>query len=120
LPNGTIREFRHDSNQFPFTIAPRIDTISPPVSDVVTITGYIDPDPNINLDIQLYLGANRLTRTTGGGGLNAGEYRVTGPDASKISMVELKLLAPLASQQSIPIRIMVAGAEAGPAWITAP
>ncbi|HRI60790.1 MAG TPA: DUF4255 domain-containing protein [Saprospiraceae bacterium] len=125
LPNGAVREFRHDSNQFPFSVVPRVDSILP-VNGIFTVTGYIDPAPDPdpdsdkNLDIQVYAGENRLTRKPTGGTLNPGEFSLSAPDASKINTMKLNPLVQLASQQSLPLRIMVAGAEAGPMWITAP
>ena len=114
LPNGQTREFKQASNQFPFTISPRIDLISPPVANVITVTGYRFQHPDLPVEaVDVYVGDNRLTQTSAPPG--PGEFSVTGPATLAVS-----LPAGLVAGQILPLRIVVAGAESPPNWITTP
>src|SRR5262249_41906080 len=61
VPDGGGRRLETTSNQVPFAVAPRIDTIVFPG----TLTGrWFNPDLLPGDVIQLYIGADRLTRIT--------------------------------------------------------
>jgi hypothetical protein len=115
LPNGEVREFGNTSNQFPFAVTPRIDSIAGPVANIITVTGYRFQHPDLaDDDLEVYLGETRLTRDAGGA-FDPSEYRVTAPGT-----LEIHLPGGLTSGQRLPVRILVAGSESPPAWITIP
>ena len=112
MPDGSMRTFIKASNETPFTISPRIDTLgSPDASGNVIVTGFIFQHTDIKTeDIQVYLGTNPLQ---GGisGALNPGEYVIT--DATTL---EFRLPTDT-SPGHIPFRLLINGAESPPAWI---
>ena len=121
LPNGTVREFGQLSNQVPFTVSPRIDTVSgPDPGGIVSATGYIFPPaepPVEDEDLQVYLGENRLFR----GDAPPGPGNFITPTNTSL---ELRLPDPMpeawVSGRYIPLRILVNGAESPPNWIEVP
>lgn len=129
LPDGTVRNFEHDSNECPFAITPHINNISlPDASGVVTVQGYIFrypnplpvPPPELAV-VQVYLGETLLVKGTVGS-LNPGEFAVVDPPPPPVVLptLQFRLLAGLASGQFIPLRIFVNGAESPPNWIMIP
>jgi hypothetical protein len=120
LPNGSTRDFLHISNQFPFTVIPRIDTIAGPAGGIVTVTAFkfrhIDASGKDLLEnaIQIYIGEKRILPDKGNGFI-AGEYRISADNE-----IEINLPSGLVSAQVLPLRIIVFGAESPPNWITIP
>jgi hypothetical protein len=115
MPDGSTRRFRHVSNETPFTITPRIDSVSSPTSaGLVTVKGYRFQHPDLRQDaVEAYFGETRLEATTGAPG--PGEFSVTAADT-----LSLRLPGGLASGAILPVRILVNGAESPPNWIVAP
>jgi hypothetical protein len=114
LSGGDIRQFRNVSNQFPFVISPRVDSIAFPPGNIVTVNGYLFQHPDLPAeDIEVYLGAERIIRDTGA--FAPGEFRVTAPNT-----LEINLPAGLPSGQYLPLRILISGAESPPNWIQIP
>ncbi len=114
LTDGTTKEFRHVSNQFPFSVMPRIDTVTDNGGGAFTITGYLfqhaDLDPE---EVQIYIGENRLdSSTTAPPGANA--FFI-----ANASTINFQLPAGLPAG-SLPLRVMVNGIESPPRWITLP
>ena len=116
MPDNSIRTFRHTSNQFPFTVTPRIDSISVPNGqNTVTVTGYIFQHADLGTDaISVYVGGDKYQRNSGGGALGIGQFRVTAANT-----IQIRLLTALAVGQFSPLRIIINGAENAPKWITA-
>ena len=112
MPDGSTRSFEKSSNETPFTITPRIDSISPPDgSGNVAVTGFRFQHADIEAeDIELYLGMDPLDAGTAGS-LNPGEYAIV--DAGNL---ELRLPAGTAPG-FLPFRLLINGAESPPAWI---
>lgn len=111
LPDGTIKEFRHSSNQFPFLVMPRIDTIADAGGGLFNITGYLFQHADLlPEDVQVFIGENRLTLVNAA--VTASEFRVTG-----INSLELMLPAGLLPGLTA-VRILVKGVESAPRWIT--
>ncbi|HMH23455.1 MAG TPA: DUF4255 domain-containing protein [Puia sp.] len=110
LPDGTTKVFRHVSNQFPFSISPRI---GPAASGggIFTVTGWVFQGAGLHPeDIQVYLGETSLAPD--GGGFNPGEFRITAANT-------LQLKAPAAMPAGpAPLRILVLGVESPPQWVT--
>ena len=110
LPNGLVKQFTNISNQFPFSITPRVDAVTGPVANVVTVTGFIFLDPSLAAgDVDVYAGQTRLDINVSPG--------FTIPDKNTI---KINLPPGFTSGQQVPIRILVAGTESAPAWITMP
>jgi hypothetical protein len=112
MPDGSTRTFIKSSNETPFTITPRIDTISAPdVSGNVTVTGFRFRHADIAADdIQVFLGRDPLSIGTAGL-LNPGEYAITSP-----GNLELRLTADTLPGH-VPFRLLINGSESPPAWI---
>jgi hypothetical protein len=127
LPDGSIRDFKHLSNECPFVITPRIKITKPlNVNDEWTIEGYIFKDPSppsppppgappaipAISEVQVYVGVFKLELNKTGS-IKAGEFRI-------VNASELKLRLPTTldlNQQNHPIRVFVNGAESPPEWI---
>lgn len=115
LPTGQLRDFKYVSNQFPVTISPRIDAVSAPAAGRITVTGYLFQDASLPPDsVQVYVGDHRLDRRTAAGNPAAGQFRITAANTLVVS------LAGLDSGKVLPLRVLVAGAEAAPRWVTIP
>ena len=120
MPDGANRAFIDLSNQVPFTVVPRIDTVSEPVGGIVTIRAFkfrhLDAQNHDILDgaVQVYLGENRIFQDRGNG-FGPGEYRLLSDNE-----IELNLPAGLPPGQPLPLRIIIFGAESLPAEITIP
>ncbi len=137
-PGGSpASAFPNLSNQFPFMVSPRIDYIGPvlaagdpvparPAGNLwtvgrrVQVRGYrfkdpalpVPPPPGAELPVQVYLGDQRLAMqpVTNPANLADGEFRITGTDT-----LEVQLPAGLSK---VPFRVLVAGAESPPEWIS--
>jgi hypothetical protein len=115
-PNGNPRDFRYVSNSFPVTISPRIDAVTAPdAANRISISGFRFQNAALPTgSVQLYVGDTRLTERITAGNPVAGEFKVTAPNTIVAS------LAGLVAGQVLPLRVLVAGAEAAPRWITTP
>ncbi|MEO6669736.1 MAG: DUF4255 domain-containing protein [Ferruginibacter sp.] len=116
LPNGLSKEFKNSSNQFPFTLSPRIENISALAGTKLTVTGYIFRYIDAGVDIldgriEVYTGENKMVRVDGAI-VNQGEYKVM-----SATTMEINLHAPLTRGMQIPLRILINGAESKPLWI---
>lgn len=113
---GTLQDFEHRSNESPFLIVPRIDSITGPTSGdpTMTVQGFTfqhaDLDPE---DVEVYIGSDLLEQVPGGP--SAGEFRVI-----SASQIELQPPAGLATNRHHSLRIVVNGAECSPQWIFLP
>ena len=116
LPDGSVRSFEQTSNETPFTITPRIDAIGgPDVGGLVTINGYPFQHDDLEPEnLQVYLGAERLTRGTAGA-LERMEFTVT-----NATTLQLRLPAGLTPGEYVPFRLLINGAESAPRWIEVP
>ena len=114
LPNGTERAVEHLSNQFPFTVTPRIDTVSPvAVGGKVTITGSVFKNTRLTeKDIQVYVGNDLYTLTSSGA---AGTVDIQNPTTLVVT-----LLTGLKSKDYLPFRLIILGGESAPNWIQIP
>lgn len=110
-----IKTFIQNSNQFPFLVAPRINSITPATGiggDTFIVNVYIVQHPDLlPADVQVYLGEDLLLYRPGGA-LNAGEFKITASN-----LVELRAPALLATGL-VPVRVLINGVESAPRWIT--
>lgn len=112
MPDGTDRTFTNGSNETPFTITPRIDSVSlPDISGNVIVTGFRFQHSEITKeDVEVYIGATKLERSTGGP-LSRGRYTIS--DSSTLT-----LRLPVATASGfVPFRLIIKGAESAPAWV---
>jgi hypothetical protein len=114
-PDKKPKSFGNTSNETPFIVTPRIDTIIQAAA-LVTVTGGIFQDVAIlPAQVQVLVGSFRL-QPKAGALLNPGEFETTNP-------ATLRFLWPTAgfnSGDTVPVRICINGAENAPAWVTAP
>ena len=114
LGNGEVKTFRNISNQFPFTVTPAITNINRALT-IVTVTGYIFQHPQLPPeDILVYIGEIRIMPDDNNA-LAPGEFEVTA-----VNQLRINLPTALTTGQLYPVRIIIAGAESPPGWITAP
>lgn len=111
LSNGLSKQIKSISNQFPFTVTPRIDTITFTAPNLVTVTGFyfIFPIPVPPPDIEVFLGPTNLV--LGG---------TPGFTITALNTIQITMPAGITSGQVFPLRIMVSGAESAPRWIVVP
>lgn len=115
VTSAGAKTFIQTSNQFPFLVAPRIDSISPvsgiggdPFIVKVYLVQHADLLPG---DIQVFIGEEQLLFKSAGV-LNPGEFKITAID-------QLELRAPaILAKGLVPVRILINGVESTPNWIT--
>jgi len=113
LPNGTVKSFSHLSNQFPFSVMPRIVSIVAGPAGVFTVTGHLFQHADLKSDdVQVYIGETSLVNTVAAPA--SGEFRITG-----INTMVIKVPAGIHGAD-IPLRIMIKGIESEPKWINIP
>jgi hypothetical protein len=115
LPDGSRKTFVHVSNQYPFSVIPRIDGIVVGLlPNEFTVTGFIFQHPKLKADdIQVYVGETKIELASPGPP-SPGEFQVTGPTT-------IDIVAPITMHGvNIPVRILVRGVESSPAWVTIP
>lgn len=114
LPNGTIKTFDHVSNQFPFSVMPRVSSITSLGAGGFAVSCNVFQNPEItNDDIHVYIGETKLALSTNAV-LPAGGFKITGA-----TTIELLVPPGLPAGQT-PLRIMIRGIESEPNWITIP
>lgn len=114
LPNGTSKTFSHSSNQFPFSIAPRVDSVITLTPTQFRIQGSRYQHADIkDDDIQIYTADIRLD-LVGGGALAPGQFKLIAFDT-----IDLHVPASIHGPQ-VPLRIMIRGIESAPRWISVP
>ncbi|MGB3344304.1 MAG: Pvc16 family protein [Aequorivita sp.] len=111
LPNGTTKTFNHVSNQFPFSVMPRVTSITPLGGGAFNVGCEVFQHPAMtDDDLQVYIGVDKLLLSSTAP--SAGKYRIT-----SATTIELKVPAGLPPGQ-IPLRILIRGIESEPRWIT--
>jgi len=116
MPDGTLREVTHRSNEAPFTILPRIDAVSAPdASGIFTVTGHRFQHADLEPNAVSVLVADGLLEAGTAGSLAEGEFAVTGAGT-----IEVRLPTGLESGRTVPVRVFVNGAESLPRWVVVP
>ena len=114
LPNSTIKTFNHVSNQFPFSVMPRISLINALGGGEFDITGNVFQNAGIVTDdIQVYIGEHKLFLSAALVPA-AGEFKITGATTIKLQV------PPGLAPGQIALRILIRGIESEPKWITIP
>lgn len=113
---GTTRVIETTSNETPFAIIPRIDSISvPDGAGNFTVTGAIFEHPDILATaIQVFVGAGRLTAGDPAN-LQPNEFGVQ--DAATLNV---RLPAGTPSGTVLSFRLIINGAETAPQWVSVP
>jgi hypothetical protein len=119
LPDGTQRDFDAISNQVRFAIAPSIASVTGP-DPVLTVTvDSFEPHTLAEGDIMVFAGGDRLARAASAPP-GPGEYFTpSSPAAARVTLL-FRYPASAVSGSTLPLRIIVRGAESGPWWEVVP
>lgn len=121
MPDGSIRAFPQTSNEVPFTVAPEIsnpayNAVAVAVANIVTITGSVFQHADVTPEnVRVIVGSEPvpLEPTLA---LTAGHFEI-------VSATQLRVqfpIAGLASGSTLPLRVIVNGAENSPRWVEVP
>jgi hypothetical protein len=120
LPDASVKTFNHVSNQFPFSVMPRISSVTPiPLVDggfEVTCDVFIHSGI-VNDDIQIYIGESKLVLSAELV-LPPGTFRITG--ATTIDLQVPAETPDVVPPGQVALRILIRGIESEPRWITIP
>ena len=121
MPDGSTRAFPQESNQVPFTVAPTItnpahNVVAVGVGNIVTITGGIFQHPDVAPEgVRVFVGAEPVPLEPVGP-LSPGHFEITSATQLRISFP----LAGVVSGSTLPLRVIVNGAENAPRWVLVP
>ena len=115
IASGVTRSFVYRSNETPFVISPKIETITIAPSGSGTVNGCVFEAPGISTKaVNVFVEDVQLVENTAGP-LSAGEYVVK----SDIQ-IDFQLPTGLTSGKEVPFRLIINGAESPPKWIPIP
>ena len=116
-PDKKLRAFIKTSNETPFVVTPRIDSIvGPSPSGDVTVTGAVFQDAEIE-SIEVFVGSRKLAKKAPAtAALSAGEFEITAVDTLRFQFP----ITGINSGEIVPFRLIINGAESAPNWVTAP
>ena len=121
MPDGSTRSFPQASNEVPFTVVPQItnpahNVVATAVGNIVTITGSVFQHPDVTPEnVRVIVGSEPVPLETGLA-LSAGHFEI-------VSATQLRIqfpIAGLASGATLPLRVIVNGAENFPRWVQVP
>jgi hypothetical protein len=119
MPDGSTRDFGFVSNDTPFSISARIDSVTM-AADLGTISGYVFADPATPPfppdAIQLCIGGIVLTEVPAGPpvvALARGQFRVVDE-----ATIDFRLPVEAVAGRPVSVRLFVLGAESPAQWIT--
>jgi hypothetical protein len=121
MPDGSIRAFPQVSNEVPFTVAPQIsnpayNAIAVAVANIVTITGNVFQHPDVEQEnVRVIIGAEPVPIETSLA-LTAGHFEIVSPTQLRIQFP----IAGLVTGATLPLRVIVNGAENSPRWVQVP
>ena len=121
MPDGSTRAFPQASNEVPFTVVPQIsnpayNAVATAVANVVTITGNVFQHADVRPEnVRVIIGSEPvpIEPTLA---LTAGHFEI-------VSATEIRIqfpIAGLASGATLPLRVIVNGAENFPRWAQVP
>ena len=121
MPDGSTRAFAQESNQVPFTISPAVtnpayNAVAVAVGNIVTVTGGVFQHPDVAAEnVRVFVGAEPipLEPTLA---LTAGHFEIVSP-------TQLRFQFPLPGVTpgaTLPLRVIVNGAENSPRWVQVP
>jgi len=121
MPDGSMRAFPQTSNQVPFTVAPSVtnpahNVVAVAVADIVTVTGgpfeHADVLPE-SVHVNIGPAPVPLEPTVA---LTAGHFEIVNATTLRIQFP----IAGLNSGETLPLRVIVNGAECAPRWVRVP
>ncbi len=116
-PNNKVRSFIKTSNEAPFIVSPRIDSISlPDPAGVVTVTGTTFQHPDLPIEaVEMFVGPHKVLLKVGAI-LNAGEFEIVNPTTLRFRYP----IDEVNPGETVPFRLIINGAESAPNWVVAP
>lgn len=121
MPDGSIRAFPQTSNEVPFTVAPAVTTpahnvVAAAVANIVTVTGGpFDHADILPENVHVIIGAEPVPLEPAAA-LTAGHFEI-------VSATQLRIQFPIAgltAGETLPLRVLVNGAECAPRWVQVP
>ena len=121
MPDGSVRAFPHTSNEVPITVAPQISNpayniVATAVANIVTVTGNVFQHADVRPEnVRVIIGSEPVPLEPTAA-LTAGHFEI-------VSATQLRIQFPiggLASGATLPLRVIVNGAENFPRWVQVP
>lgn len=119
LADGSQRDFDTMSNQVRFAIAPRIVSVTGGGATKTVTVDSFEPHTLTDGDIMVFAGTDRLVRATSSPP-GPGEYFTPASPAADRVRLRFQYPASAVSGSTLPLRIIVRGAESGPWWEVVP
>jgi len=123
MPDGRTRVFPHESNQVPFTVAPTITNpaynavaVAVGPQNIVTVDGGIFQHADVLPEnVRVFVGREPVPLETTIA-LTPGHFEIVNPNRIRFRFP----LAGVNSGETLPLRIIVNGAENSPRWVLVP
>ena len=123
MPDGTTRAFSQESNQVPFTVSPTITNpaynavaVAVGPQNIVTVDGGIFQHPDVASDsVRVVVGPEPLVLEPTAI-LSPGHFEIVNPTRLRFRFP----LAGVTSGATLPLRVIVNGAENAPRWVLVP
>lgn len=121
MPDGSVRAFPHTSNEVPITVVPQIsnpayNAVATAVGNIVTVTGNVFQHADVEPEnVRVIIGSEPVPLEPTAA-LTAGHFEI-------VSATQLRIQFPigsLASGATLPLRVIVNGAENFPRWVQVP
>lgn len=121
MPDGSMRAFPQTSNAVPFTVAPHItnpaySAVAVAVGNIVTVTGGVFQHTDVTPEsVRVIVGPEPVPLETSAA-LTPGHFEI-------VSATQLRFRFPIAgvtSGDTLPLRVIVNGAENSPRWVRVP
>jgi hypothetical protein len=121
MPDGSTRAFPQTSNEVPFVVAPQItnppyNAVATAVGDIVTVTGGVFQHPDVRPEnVRVIIGGEPVSIEPTLA-LTAGHFEITNATQIRIRFP----ITGLNSGLTLPLRVIVNGAENSPRWVQVP
>ena len=121
MPDGTLRAFPQTSNEVPFTVVPQItnpayNTVATAVGNIITITGGVFQHASVQPgDVRVIIGAEPVPLELSLA-LTAGHFEIANATQIRVRFP----IAGLVAGATLPLRVIVNGAENSPRWVQVP
>lgn len=121
MPDGSMRAFPQVSNAVPFTVAPQIsnpayNAVATAIANIVTVTGSVFQHADVAPEnVRVIIGAEPIPLEPTAA-LTAGHFEIASPTQLRIQFP----IPNLVSGATLPLRVIVNGAENPPRWVQVP
>ena len=121
MPDGSMRAFPQKSNEVPFTVTPQIsnpayNAVAVAVANIVTVTGSVFQHADVEPEnVRVIIGAEPVPLEPTAI-LTAGHFEIVDATTIRIQFP----IPNLASGDTLPLRVIVNGAEHSPRWVQVP